>query len=221
MLLRSSSARKTLSCTFVDVSGSGAKRKKLRDGAMYEIMYYEACGRLLFSANADKTATELWCVDARGNSSKLINNCGAIYDSSSSAYYSCSMMSNDGNHLIYFKDVATVIAEADDTPFSSHPTAQVYGTLMLYRLSDSELRVIAKNAGRYLCLRAVRRQCPKHFYSVVKQTASTTSSATIRLLTKASCCLKTPICWLRTINASSPICVRMRRARLVKTELFR
>ena len=99
-----------------------------------------------------KPPKELWCVDARGNSSKLINNCGAIYDSSSSAYYSCSMMSNDGNHLIYFKDV-TVIAEADDTPFSSHPTAQVYGTLMLYRLSDNELRVIAKmRADTFACV---------------------------------------------------------------------
>lgn len=78
------------------------------------------------------------------------------------------MMSNDGNHLIYFKDV-TVIAEADDNPFSSHPTAQVYGTLMLYRLSDSKLRVIAKNvrADTFACVPS-DGNAQSIFYSVVK-----------------------------------------------------
>lgn len=128
---------------------------KLDEGAIYEVVYFEACDRLVYGKNGDKDHVELYSVGSDLAPQKQLSNCGAIYESTSAAYYSCSIVSNDNAYLVYLKSVV-IIEEADGDPFTDHPNASVYGTLMLRRNSDGELFVVATNvlADSFACIQS-------------------------------------------------------------------
>ncbi|MDD6204949.1 MAG: hypothetical protein PUC05_08170 [Firmicutes bacterium] len=167
MLLMGNTAERSQLYSF-SLAGGKMTAEKLDEGAIYEILYFEACDRLLYSANGDVNKVELYTING-GQSERMLKNCGAIYDSSTAAYYSCSILSNDGAYTVYLKNTV-IIDETDDDPFEEHPNADIYGTLMLRRNQDGELFVISGNvlADSFSCIQADAKG-QNIFFSVLTQ----------------------------------------------------
>lgn len=119
------------------------KNGKVPLSTVHEILYYEACDKLVLSANANKTDVEIYMTDGKDHE-KLINSCGAIYDSSSGQYYSCSMLTNDAKYLVYLKDVV-VISETDGDKFADHGNADIYGTLVVYNVETAKYSIVSSD----------------------------------------------------------------------------
>ncbi len=117
---------------------------EIDSGSIYEVIYYEACDSALYSKDGSENHTALYKAEAFQGSSYELGSVGAVYDSSYGTYYSCSLLSNDGRYILYFKDIV-VLSDAPADPYAKHPTAAMHGTLMLYDTQTQAYKMLAKN----------------------------------------------------------------------------
>lgn len=131
--------------------------QRLASGYVESLTYYELPDTATYLKNPQNAKTELYAIGADGQSRLLCEDAGTVYSSQSRTYSSQSVLSNNGQCVLYFADIQ--IGES---------AAETGGTLRLARAGESV--TVAENvSSAYMSAPITNADMSELYYCVKKE----------------------------------------------------